>query len=601
MLLGGMALQGEFVCSKVLQFDPSIGSQGAFIVEDRPQPSPQSAAGAATAGAQAARAVSTNQQHHQPQHQQQQPDVLPKMAPLVFSASTHINDGVVAGGETGNNLCINASPWRNPTCKQLFSIAGTFNSLAASDTASPSLAAATSSCSHQSLGIRQASTTTPTTELASCSGLLYCHKAEQAGHQQQDGPLLPCYSKASRDDAGAVEEVAVEAVEAYQLPGVVVQKEKSFSSMLGATKPASLSVASAAAAAAAGDECGVTQRHPFLGPGARSSRQHQCESQPATALSLEQEMSGAAALQSNFSLCSARRLPAPEPWPEPWPLQQQQQVHRRAMAAQEHLAVWQQAAELQAGDQMPHGRLSEEVVLPGQVSWLGSSSFAGASSCSHEDLLHHEAVHPQSSASEVMHVAMGLAAKSSTAAVGASAAGSLQCSTQSSSHFCHYGPAALSPQQLQVPQQATGLKQPQQQCPLGCLSSTVDSAAAELLERFDDSLVDLLADVEGLQHQQEIWKDQLRQQQPAWGPVQCGRRRQHEQHLGRLQMHNQAAVNCGSQHPSVRHSSWSCIHDPVLCPAYGGWQHQHQDSSLHWQMVPGDEDDVVSDILNHLD
>eukprot|EP00775_Hariotina_reticulata_P010544 gene10544-10704_t len=45
---------GELVCSKVLHFDPSIGTQGAFIVEDRPQLSPQAAVRAAIAGAEGA-------------------------------------------------------------------------------------------------------------------------------------------------------------------------------------------------------------------------------------------------------------------------------------------------------------------------------------------------------------------------------------------------------------------------------------------------------------------------------------------------------------------------------------------------------------------
>lgn len=213
--------QADIVTRKVLQFDPSVGSHGAFVIQEPPSIPSVGSNLSGSAPAHGSSSSNTNQQ------QQQWAGLV---APLALQLPDYVSpDGAAAHNSSNSRSSsalpglLDASPWESPTCKQLMDLAAAFDSLAAAPTSLISARHSTitdKSAAASSAGIRGPAASP--TGMAPAAAVPAVTAAGTAATSGALGVGLLC-------DYG-VEEVPVDSLDAAQLP-VVVQNEKSWSSL----------------------------------------------------------------------------------------------------------------------------------------------------------------------------------------------------------------------------------------------------------------------------------------------------------------------------------------------------------------------------------
>lgn len=607
---------------KVLQFDPSVGSHGAFIVKEVPEIT-SAAAGASGAAGASRLIIDTSKGGRQPgsfggeQHLWTAPPVptLGLVGPTVRTASSTSGTAAASAPTSGTLTCqpsgvaglCEASPWDSPTNHQLLNLAAAFDSLAVR---SPASAAARSS---NSAAAQIPSPAGAHMSSAAAYSTLPFGTGSIAGGGVSASSTLSVEVGAAAEQS--VEEVAVESCDAWQVP-VEVHNEKSWSSLHGPAAPLQpdpshqqqqqSNVGSWSAPAEAGfngaqQQCARQQWQQALAHQHGPPWQHQEHSQTA--------------------------LPVVHQPLQQWPMQQQPSLQQpqQPNLQQEARSVQQQYA-LKVHQQLADLHQIQQHIAHQQGFGDAIADHLHVHMQQQQQLLPQEKqqmqlniTHPTQ---QIQQQQQQPQAQSVTAVQRQQQAYDVAVA-EPGAHTGWVQPSATQHFQLQqhVDSAASGHLLPWGMSQVSTAQHAgLDNAAGarEMLERFDESLVDLLMEVERLEQQQQICKKQLQQQ--GWGQQDM----RHEQLFLRkvserscpskqpcLIGSKQATVAMPQQplagqhasgHPSkpAQHTtSWRQDQQPRIRShmQLGSLHDQHQTYSQH---VDG-EDDVVSDILNHLD
>lgn len=551
---------------KVLQYDPAIGSHGAFIIKDLPEstlPAVDPRQPLADHNSKLCirdtghnmscqQVVQTDGHWQHPMSAAGQALPFPRHPGSPFarevSNSSHVDEAAAVNslslrpGAPGLSGLCDASPWEDSTSKQLLNLADAFNSLAV---LSPASAAARGQLAPDS---GSQDLTADTSSITACRTLPFIANGTAASGV--------CNAAPANDVAGisigslsveaapaaeqSVQEVPVESVDAWQVP-VVVQNEKSLSSLGGSrsqlTSPAQQ------------QQNGVQGSLPAYTVLPEGQQQY---------LPLYQPNTGQQELAENCVTAYAQ------------PLQRQQQ-HACLAPHQLGGTISQQPAQtlLVTESRAPENISFSHQLSAQQYSRTGPPSGQWLTHEQHRNVLRR----PEAAAAEQEEWVDGMHVR---------VADQFSCNAQPCSFHQQNG---------------------------HLIADYADVAAStdtqELLERFDESLVDLLMEVERLEQQHLVCKRQMMQ-----GTTHPQRKlpRQHRQQHWSAVPDTQQVMDVSLDAAQGQSTRNLHMQQPQLQPVQQK-QHRSQSSQQqlagnhisHWQQQQVDEDDVVSDILNHLD
>lgn len=563
-----LLLQDETIC-KVLQFDPSVGSHGVFIIRGLPE--------LATASADpAAHAASSGCRSGKCLHSALGSSLssLPGIAlPLLGHAS---NATTSTNGVAGLS---DASPWQNSPDKQLMHIATAFDSLSA---LSPASAAARSSNATTENDVGDG--TAVNAGDGSTSRMLPFGAGSMATANSYPATAAPTSVSSSCSilsvEAGlaaeqSVEEVAVETVDPSRVP-VLVQNEKSWCSLQGHGSP-------------------LMMEH---------TQQQHCQ-QAAGGIAVAQQPLPVKQRQYQQACDTAQSQ-------VPWQHQQaaMQQYPQYPQMLQQYTSRMQQpTADLQQQRSHPghameahHTGTQQREYLPPQHQQQPSQDWNGQ--IIREQLPFWE--QPRSTLTEPHeHYRQQVLYSCDQPAGPETQAG--WCQNQRLDAHQQQHIAEINSWH------SNGCEMPKRYSMQHCSTDPVSLPDTEdtrkMLERFDESLVDLLMEVERLEQQQQVCKEELQQQQlDHRRPLQLPQQQWNSAPLRPNCQQQWQQQDCAQ--PTLKQNCDTALQKPGLSK----WsqqqlrrkgQHTQQSRQRGVQATPdeqeAEEDDVVSDILNHLD